>query len=39
MRKILLASTALIAVAGVSAANADISFSGGYNFTYFSTSR
>jgi hypothetical protein len=38
MRKILLASTALIAVAGVSAANAEISFSGGYNFTYFSGS-
>ena len=38
MRKILLATTALIAVAGVSAANAEISFSGGYNFTYFAGS-
>ena len=40
MRKILLASTALIAVAGVSAASAEghISLSGGYNFTYFSGS-
>jgi len=38
MRKILLATTALFAVAGVSAANADISFSGGYNFVYFSGS-
>jgi outer membrane protein OmpU len=38
MRKILLATTALIAVAGVSAANAEISLSGGYNFTYFSGS-
>lgn len=38
MRKILLATTALIAVAGISAANAEMSFSGGYNFTYFSGS-
>lgn len=38
MRKILLATTALIAVAGVSAANAEISLSGGYNFTYVSGS-
>ena len=38
MRKILLASTALVAVAGVSAANAEISLSGGYDFTYTSVS-
>jgi len=34
MRKILLATTALVAVAGVSAANADVSFSGGSAFLY-----
>ena len=38
MRKILLATTALIAVAGVSAANAEISLSGGYDFEYTSVS-
>ena len=38
MRKILLASTALVAVAGVSAANAEITLSGGYDFTYTSVS-
>ena len=38
MRKILLATTALIAVAGVSAANAEVTLSGGYNFTYVSGS-
>ncbi len=40
MRKILLASTALVAVAGVSAASADghISFSGSADFTYTSVS-
>ena len=38
MRKILLATTALVAVAGVSAANAEISLSGGYDFTYTSVS-
>ena len=38
MRKILLASTALVAVAGISAANAEISLSGGYDFTYTSVS-
>ena len=40
MRKILLASTALVAVAGVSAASADghISFSGGADFEYISIS-
>ena len=38
MRKILLASTALVAVAGVSAATAEISLSGGYDFTYTSVS-
>ena len=34
MRKILLATTALVAVAGVSAANADVSFSAGSAFVY-----
>ena len=34
MRKILLASTALVAVAGVSAANAEVSFSGNSAFSY-----
>ena len=34
MRKILLASTALVAVAGISAASAEISFSGGTDVTY-----
>ena len=34
MRKILLATTALVAVAGVSAANADVSFSAGSAFIY-----
>ena len=40
MRKILLASTALVAVVGVSAASADghISFSGSADFTYTSVS-
>ncbi len=38
MRKILLATTALVAVAGVSAANAEISLSGGYDFEYTSVS-
>jgi hypothetical protein len=38
MRKILLASTALVAVAGISAANAEISLSGGYDFEYTSVS-
>ena len=38
MRKILLASTALVAVVGVSAANAEISLSGGYDFEYTSVS-
>ena len=38
MRKILLASTALVAVAGISAANAEITLSGGYDFTYTSVS-
>jgi hypothetical protein len=34
MRKILLATTALVAVAGVSASNADVSFTGGSAFLY-----
>jgi hypothetical protein len=34
MRKILLATTALVAVAGVSASNADVSFEGGSAFLY-----
>jgi hypothetical protein len=34
MRKVLLATTALVAVAGVTAANADISISGNYEFEY-----
>ena len=38
MRKILLASTALVAVVGISAANAEISFSGGHDFEYTSVS-
>ena len=38
MRKILLASTALVAVAGISAASAEISFSGGTDVTYTSVS-
>ena len=38
MRKILLASTALVAVVGVSAANAEITFSGGHDFEYTSVS-
>ena len=38
MRKILLASTALVAVVGISAANADITFSGGHDFEYTSVS-
>ena len=38
MRKILLASTALVAVAGISAASAEISFSGSADFTYTSIS-
>jgi len=36
MRKILLATTALVAVSGVTAANADISISGNYEFEYVS---
>ena len=38
MRKILLASTALVAAAGISAASAEISFSGDTKVTYTSTS-
>jgi hypothetical protein len=38
MRKILLASTALVAVVGISAANAEVSLSGGYDFEYTSVS-
>ena len=38
MRKILLASTALVAVAGISAASAEITFSGSADFTYTSIS-
>ena len=38
MRKILLASTALVAVAGVSAASAEISLSGGTDISYTSVS-
>ena len=38
MRKILLASTALVAVVGISAANAEISLSGGFDFEYTSVS-
>ena len=38
MRKILLASTALVAVAGISAASAEISFSGDTDVTYTSIS-
>ncbi len=38
MRKILLATTALVAVAGVSAANADVSFSAGSAFIYTTSS-
>ena len=38
MRKILLASTALVAAAGISAASAEISFSGDTKLTYTSTS-
>lgn len=38
MRKILLATTALVAVAGVSAANADVSFSAGSAFIYNTSS-
>ena len=34
MRKVLLATTALVAVAGVTAANADISISGNYEWEY-----
>ena len=36
MRKVLLATTALVAVAGVTAANADISISGNYEWEYTS---
>ena len=36
MRKVLLATTALVAVSGVTAANADISISGNYEFEYVS---
>ena len=38
MRKILLASTALVAVAGISAASAEISLSGGTDVSYTSVS-
>ena len=38
MRKILLATTALVAVGGVSAASADISISGAASYTYVSGS-
>ena len=38
MRKILLASTALVAVAGISAASAEISLSGSADFSYTSIS-
>ena len=38
MRKILLASTALVAVVGISAANAEVSLSGGYDFEYTAVS-
>ena len=34
MRKVLLATTALVAVSGVTAANADISISGNYEWEY-----
>ena len=34
MRKVLLATTALVAVGGVTAANADISISGNYEWEY-----
>ncbi len=37
MRKVLLATTALVAVGGVSAASADVSISGGYEAAYVST--
>ena len=37
MRKVLLATTALVAVAGVTAANADISISGNYEWEYTQT--
>ena len=36
MRKVLLATTALAAVAGVTAANADLSISGNYEWEYVS---
>ena len=36
MRKVLLATTALVAVSGVTAANADISISGNYEWEYVS---
>ena len=38
MRKILLASTALVAVAGISAASAEISLSGGTDVSYTTVS-
>ena len=37
MRKVLLATTALVAVSGVTAANADISISGNYEWEYTTT--
>jgi hypothetical protein len=37
MRKVLLATTALVAVGGVSAASADVSISGGYEAAYVAT--
>ena len=37
MRKVLLATTALVALGGVTAANADISISGNYEWEYLST--
>jgi hypothetical protein len=37
MRKVLLATTALVAVGGVTAANADISISGNYEWEYLTT--
>jgi hypothetical protein len=37
MRKVLLATTALVAITGVTAANADISISGNYEWEYTST--
>ena len=38
MRKVLLATTALVAMGGVSAASADISISGSASFNYITTS-